>query len=95
MCLFKIVIQVKNSDAAKTALDKISAMQFSIPPCSPDLNPIEHVFNLVGKKLTSDAVKHSISKESYAKFLERVENAFSTYPVEPIDNIIKSMLKRI
>ena len=76
-----MVIQVKNSDAAKTALDKISAMQFSIPPCSPDLNPIEHVFNLVEKKLTSDAVKHSISKESYAKFLERVETHFRPIPL--------------
>ena len=41
----------QNSKAAKTALEKIGAVQFSIPPRSPDLNPIENVFNLVEKKL--------------------------------------------
>ena len=50
----------QNSKAAKTALEKIGAVQFSIPPRSPDLNPIENGFNLVEKKLGSDAVKHSI-----------------------------------
>ena len=41
----------QNSKAAKTALDKIGAVQFSIPPRSPDLNPIENAFNLVEKKI--------------------------------------------
>ena len=85
----------QNSKAAKTALDKIGAVQFSIPPRSPDLNRIANAFNLVKKKLSSDAVKYSISKESYAKFVERVENTLLSYPIEPIDNIIKSMPKRI
>ena len=74
---------------------KIGAVQFSIPPRSLDLNPIENAFNLVEKKFGSDAVKFSISKESYAKFVERVENTLLSYPREPIDNIIKSMPKRI
>ena len=46
----------QNSKSAKTALDKIGAVQFSIPPGRPDLNPIENVFNLMEKKLSSDAV---------------------------------------
>ena len=69
----------QNSKAAKTALDKISAVQFSIPPRSPDLNLIENAF-----KIRSDAVKYSIFKESYAKFVERVENALLSYTTEPI-----------
>ena len=84
----------QNFKAAKTALDKIAAIgavQFSIPLCSPDVNPIENAFNLVEKKLISDAVKYSISKENY---VERVENTLLSYPIEPIDNIIKSMPKR-
>ena len=81
----------QNSKAAKTALEKIAAVQFSILPCSFDLNPIENAFNLVDEKFSSDAVRHSISKETYAKFVERVENTLLSYPVEPIDNIIKSM----
>ena len=60
----------QNFKAAKTALNKIGAVQFSIPPRSPDLNPIENVFNLVEKTLSSVAVKSPVSKESYAKFVE-------------------------
>ena len=85
----------QNSKAAKTALDKIGAVQFSITPRSPDHNPIENVLKLLEKKLSSDAVKHSISKETFAKFVERAENTIFSYPVETIDNIIKSMPKRI
>ena len=88
-------VQDGNSKAAKTALGRIGAVQFSIPPRTPDLNSIKNVFNLVEKKLSSDAVKHSISKETYAKFVERVENTLLSYPVEPIDNITKSIPKRI
>ena len=85
----------QNSNTAKTALDKIGAAQFSIPPRSPDLNPIENAFNLVEKKVSSDAVKYSISKKSYAKFVQRVENTLLCYPIEAIDDIIKFMPKRI
>ena len=85
----------QNSKAAKNALEKIGAVQFSIPPRSPDLNPIANAFNLIEKNICIDAVKYSISKENYAKFVERVENTFFSYPREPIDNIIKSMPKRI
>ena len=72
----------------------IGAVQFSIPSGSPDLNLIENALNLVEQKLSSDAVKYSISKESYAKLVERVENTLLSYTVEPIDNIIKSMPRR-
>ena len=85
----------QNFKAAEIALDKISPIQFSIPPRSPDLNPIENSFNLVEKKLSIDAVKYSISKESYAEFVERVEKTLLSYPIESIGNIIKSMPKRI
>ena len=85
----------QNSKAAKTVLDKIRAVEFSIPPRSLDLNPVENAFNLVEQKLSSDAVKYSISKESYAKFVERVENTLLSYPIEPIHDIIKSMPQKI
>ena len=70
----------QNSQAAKTALDKIGAVQFSVSPRSLDLNPIENVFTLVEQKLSSDAVKYSISKESYATFVERIEKTLWSYP---------------
>ena len=85
---------IQNPNAAKTALDKIIALQFSILRHSPDLNPTENAFNLVKKKLSKGAVKYIILKESYAKLVERVENVLLSYTIEPIDNIIKSMPKR-
>ena len=36
---------------SKDTLHRTGAEQFSIPPRSPDLNPIEDIFNLVGKKI--------------------------------------------
>ena len=82
----------QNSKAAKTALDKNGVVQFSISLRSLDLNPIENTFNLVdknlnafnlvNKNLSSDAVKYSICKEVYAKFVERVENTLLSYPIE-------------
>ena len=85
----------QNFKPAKIVLDKIDAVQVRKPPRSPDLNPIENAFNLVEQILSNDAVKYSISNESYAKFVERVGNTFLSYPVKPLDNIIKSMQKRI
>ena len=85
----------QNCYTAKTALDKIDAVQFSIPRRNPDLHPIKNAFNLVEKRLSSDAVKYSVSNESYAKFVERLENTLLSYLIEAIVNIIKSILKRI
>ena len=41
-----------------------------------DLNPIENAFNLVEKKLSSDVVKCSISKESYANLWKELKINF-------------------
>ena len=85
----------QNSKATKTTLNKIGAVQCSIPPHIPDLSPVENAFNFVEKKLRSDAVRNPISKENYEKFVKRVENTLLYYLIEPIDSFIKSMPKRI
>jgi len=41
----------QNSKKAKVALAKIGATQFSIPPRSPDCNPIENFFAVIGRRL--------------------------------------------
>ena len=33
--------------------------------------------------------------KSYARFVKKVENILLSYPIEPVDNIIQSMPKRI
>ena len=45
----------QNSRRANQALDQIGAKVFSIPPRSPDLNPIENLFNIVRMKLIKEA----------------------------------------
>ena len=83
----------QNSKAAKTTLDKVGAAQFSIFPRVRILIISKMLSIQWRKKISSDAVKYSISKESYAKFVERTENTVLSYPSEPIDNTIESMPK--
>ena len=83
----------QDSKAAKTAINNMGAVQFSIAPRSPDANPIKSAFTIVQKKLSSDEVKYSISKESYEKFVERFENTLLSHPIESLDNIIQSIPK--
>jgi quinol monooxygenase YgiN len=68
---------------------------FSIPPRSPDLNPIENLFHLISKKLEHDALDRQIQSENFEQFSKRVRDTMMDYPITTIDNIIKSMGKRI
>ena len=64
---------VQNSAAAYKAIKKLKADIFSIPPRSPDLNPIENFFNLISKKLNDDALENTITSEGYDQFSKRVK----------------------
>ena len=85
----------QNSKAAKVELTNLGYNIFSIPPRSPDLNPIENLFNLVDKKLQENAIAENIVKETYDEFAERVKRTMLAFPVETIDSIIDTMPKRI
>lgn len=85
----------QNSKAAKVELTNLGYKIFSIPPRSPDLNPIENLFNLVDKKLQENAIAENIVKETYDEFAERVKRTMLAFPVETIDSIIDTMPKRI
>ena len=41
---------------------------------SPDLNPIQNIFNVVSKKLEKDALDGAITRESNAEFCDRVQS---------------------
>ena len=60
----------QNSKKAKTALDEVGSRQFSIPPRSPDLNPIENIFNLVKAKLREDAFDKKSRRRSLQTLLK-------------------------
>ena len=72
----------KATDAVKKAKDAINSIGcrlFSIPPRSPDLNPIENIFHLIGKQLKYDALDSKLKCESYEKFVKRVETTCLEY----------------
>ena len=85
----------QNSVIARKAMKKLVVQVHSIPPRSPDINPIENVFHLLDKKLRSDAIEKNIIYESYKEFSARVKTTMETFPVDMIDKIIDTMPKRM
>ena len=77
------------------ALNKIGAVQFSIPPRSPDCNPIENMFSWVERRLTHDAIELNITHETFPEFSARVKQTMESCPVEFIDKLIDSMPGRM
>jgi transposase len=85
----------QNSAQAKRAFDDVNARMFSIPPRSPDLNPIENVFNCIKADLKQQALDNEITNENLESFTERCRQTLLDYPIENINNTILSMPKRI
>ena len=85
----------QNSKVASTAIDKSNAKLFSIPPRSPDINPIENVFNLVKRQLQTDARDNKITKETFEEFSKRCKDTLTNFPMDIIDRTIASMDKRM
>jgi len=85
----------QNCCLVKRALKRKNAKQLKIPPRSPDLNPIENIFNSVKKILRQDAIAKNITTETFQEFAERVINTMYTFPRAEIDKTIESMNRRI
>ena len=81
----------QNSAGMKKALTKLIAELLSIPLKSPDLNPIENLFNSVKSDLSQHALSQNITRESYDEFQSHEITTFLNYPTESIDKIIDSM----
>ena len=60
----------------KKALRKLIAELLSIPLRSPDLNPMENLFNSVRSNLSKQALNQNITPESYDEFQSRVITTF-------------------
>ena len=84
----------QNSKQAKEAWEKLGCEMFPIPARSPDLNPIENMFNNIRRQLKDDALEQNIDNESYNSFCKRVANTIKNYPSETIDKTIDSMVHR-
>ena len=85
----------QNSALAKETMFKVNCRVFKIPARSPDLNPIENIFHLVGKQLKKDAQEKNITSESLIAFSNRVKKTMLNFPSEIIDKTIASMPKHI
>lgn len=85
----------QNSALACAALKRVGAKLLAIPPCSPDLNPIENIFNIIKRILEADAIKKNISYKTYKQFSARIAETFKKLDHTLIDSTIASMNKRI
>ena len=85
----------QNSALAMKAIQEVGCKKFSIPPRSPDLNPIENLFHITKRKLKTDAINNEITRETYMEFVERIKETMLQTSTSVIDNVIRSMNKRI
>lgn len=85
----------QNSERARKELRRLEATALKIPPRSPDLNPIENVFKLLGDQLKKDAIQLNIEHESFRAFKRRVLRTLRNLSPTTIDRTIASMGRRI
>lgn len=85
----------QNSACAKAAMCRVNCELLNIPARSPDLNPIENLFNMANDILRKDALSRQIRRESYEEFSQRVYNTLTGISTEYINKTIQSMDKRI
>ena len=83
----------QTSGLAREAWEGLGFDDFTIPARSPDLNPIENIFHLIGKKLKEEGRK--IEKETFQEFCRRVKKTIGNYDPKIIDKTIESMPRRI
>ena len=76
-------------------MSDVGALLFRIPARSPDLNPIEHIFNIVSAKLERDALRKQITHETFKQFSRTAEKTLRNINLKIIDCTIESMNKRI
>ena len=83
----------QNSAEARATMSHVRCDLLKIPPRSPDLNPIENLFNMTSQNLKKDAVSLKITRESYEEFEKRVIKTMKSIPLEYINKLIASMNK--
>lgn len=72
-------------------LNQVGIPTMDWPACSPDLNPIEHVWDMLGRRLRSKIPAVQNLEEVRTALLEIWENL----PQELVDNLIRSMGRRM
>lgn len=85
----------QNSAVARKAIAAVRGIIMPIPPRSPDLNPIENLFQQVDSVLKRQAIERKIERESFQEFSQRCKETLLNYDTEKIDTLIRSMVKRM
>lgn len=85
----------QNSTLARKSMRAVGARNFSIPPRSPDINPIENVFNVVKDRLHTQALEDNITFETFDEFSCRVKETLTNVPIAYINKTIESMNNRM
>ena len=85
----------QNSKLARETWERLGCRMFTIPPRSPDLNPIENTFHLIGKKNRKNAEDLKLENETYAQFCERAKRTTMAFDTSIIDKTIESMPRRL
>ena len=73
---------------------KVGAKKSSIQAQSPDINPIENVFNYARTKLHEESLNRNITSENFEEYSARVKKTLIAVPVEYIKKTIESMNNR-
>jgi len=85
----------QNCALAKKLFKKKKIKQLTIPARSPDINPIENLFNSIKVLIREEAIHKNITRETFDEFSDRVIQTLYRFPVDVINKTIESMNKRI
>ena len=85
----------QTSAKAKHALRSARANMHVIPARSPDLNPIENLFNMARKQIKAEVKEKNISNETWTDFVSRVTRNIWSVPKDYIDKTIAGMPVRV
>ena len=85
----------QNSALARAAMQRTNSTLIKLCPRSPDMAVIENVFPMVSRMLKRQAVQQQLRRETFEQFKNRVISTFYSISVETVNNLIRSMPKRI
>ena len=90
-----------DNDPSQTSRLDLQAMEetgvhfLSIPPRSPDLNPIKNIFHLVRVALRKDALERNINNETIDDFEARIKYQLKNVSLEALNKTISTTEKRL
>ena len=71
----------QNSKKTQNEMDRANIKLFKIPARSPDLNPIENLFNQVRRSIKQDSLRQMMNRESKKEFTQRVKKLIDEYSI--------------